>query len=65
MGTFSAAHWLVVLAVVLIVFGPGRLAAMMGELGKAIRGFRNGLAEDETALQPIPVKVDRPRDHRP
>lgn len=46
MGTFSLAHWLVVLVVVLAVFGPGRLSGMMGDLGKGIKSFRQGMAED-------------------
>src|SRR5207244_2157002 len=36
---------LVVLVVVLLVFGPGRLPEMMGNLGKAMREFREGLSE--------------------
>ena len=36
---------LVVLVVVLLVFGPGRLPEMMGNLGKAMREFQKGLRE--------------------
>ena len=35
----------VVLVVVLLVFGPGRLPEMMGNLGKAMREFQKGLRE--------------------
>ena len=35
----------VVLVVVLLIFGPGRLPEMMGNLGKAMRQFQNGLRE--------------------
>lgn len=59
MGALSFSHWLVVLAVVLVVFGPGRLKGLMGDLGTGIRSFRQGLAEDEPAPQPIPVKLGK------
>jgi sec-independent protein translocase protein TatA len=57
MGSFSPGHWLVVLAIVLIVFGAGRLPKAMGELARGMRAFRTGLREDaasETAgEQPV------------
>ncbi|MBI3420035.1 MAG: twin-arginine translocase TatA/TatE family subunit [Proteobacteria bacterium] len=36
-------HLLIVLAVVLIIFGAGRLPRVMGDLGKGIRSFKSGL----------------------
>ena len=61
MGTFSLAHWLIVLAVVLVVFGPGRISGMMGDLGKGIRSFRQGMAEDEkTEAAPLDRPTDKP-----
>lgn len=56
MGAFSISHWLIVLAVVLVVFGPGRLSGIMGDLGKGIKGFREGLTEDEHASKPNPTE---------
>jgi sec-independent protein translocase protein TatA len=42
-------HLLVVLVVVFIVFGAGKLPRVMGDLGKGIRSFRDGLKnEDDT-----------------
>lgn len=46
MGTFSLAHWLVVLAVVVIVFGAGRVPKAMGDLARGIRSFRTGLQQE-------------------
>lgn len=43
MGAFSIWHWLVVLAVVVIVMGPGRLPHIGRDLGKAIKGFKESL----------------------
>jgi sec-independent protein translocase protein TatA len=46
---------LVVLVVVLLVFGPGRLPELMGNLGKAMREFQKGLRE--------PPEMDAPREN--
>ncbi len=48
----------VVLVIVLLVFGPGRLPEMMGNLGKAMREFQKGLREppevEKTPENPTP-----------
>jgi len=54
-GSFSILHWIVVLAVVLLLFGGrGKVSAIMGDFGKGLRNFKTGLkgpeaeeAEDE------------------
>ena len=38
---------LILLAIVILIFGPGRLAKTMSEIGKGIRSFRNSLSSDE------------------
>ena len=49
MGSFSIWHWLIVLAVVLLLFGGrGKLSGLMGDAAKGIKAFREGLkGEDE------------------
>ena len=48
MGSFSVWHWLIVLAVVLILFGGGgKISKLMGDFGKGLKSFKRGLAEDE------------------
>ena len=43
-GTFSILHWIVVLAVVLLLFGGrGKVSAIMGDFGKGLRNFKTGL----------------------
>jgi sec-independent protein translocase protein TatA len=49
MGTFSLSHWLVVLAIVLIMFGAGRIPNAMGDLARGIRAFRTGMKDDKAA----------------
>ncbi len=48
MGTFSVWHWLIVLAIVLLVFGTGRISGVMGDMAKGIKNFKKGLADDES-----------------
>ncbi len=47
MGGLSLMHWAIVAVIVLLLFGKGRLSATMGDVGKGLRNFRQGLAEDE------------------
>lgn len=49
MGTFSIWHWLIVLAVVLVLFGgKGKISAIMGDFGKGLKSFKKGM-KDEAA----------------
>ena len=48
MGSMSAIHWLLVAAVVLLLFGGrGKISALMGDFGKGINSFKKGLAEKD------------------
>ena len=47
MGSFSIWHWLIVLAVVLIVFGTKRLTSGARDMGKAVDEFKKGMRGDE------------------
>ena len=47
MGTFSIWHWLIVLAVVLVLFGGGgKIPKLMRDMGQGINAFKKGLKED-------------------
>ncbi len=48
MGSFSIWHWLIVLVVVLLVFGRGKIPELMGDMAKGIKNFKKGMSEDET-----------------
>lgn len=50
-GAFSPLHWLVVLAIAVLIFGPGKLPEIGKNLGTAIRGFREALSETSKASQ--------------
>ena len=49
MGTFSLWHWLILLAVVLVLFGgSGKISNLMGDVAKGIKSFKKGLAEEDS-----------------
>ena len=47
MGSFSIWHWLVVLVIVVLVFGTKRLKNVGKDLGEAVKGFKQGVADDD------------------
>jgi len=49
MGTFSIWHWLVVLLVVLLLFGSGKVSGLMGDFAKGIKSFKKNMADDSDA----------------
>ncbi len=52
---------LIILVVVLLLFGPGRIAKTAGELGKGIRAFRDGLsAKDDSKAEPATQNPENP-----
>ncbi|NJC97726.1 MAG: twin-arginine translocase TatA/TatE family subunit [Anaerolineales bacterium] len=40
-------EWIIILVIVLLLFGPGRIGKIAGELGKGIKSFRDGLGGDK------------------
>lgn len=53
MGEFSLTHLLLLAIIVLIFFGPSRLPALGQSLGKAIKGFKQGLNEIDAEVKPV------------
>jgi sec-independent protein translocase protein TatA len=49
MGSMSIWHWIVVIAVVLLLFGRGKISDLMGDVAQGIKSFKKGMAEDDTA----------------
>ena len=62
MGGLSVWHWLLFLAVALLLFGgSGKISSIMGDVAKGIKSFKKGLSEDEEAAQKDgPAKKDEP-----
>jgi sec-independent protein translocase protein TatA len=47
MGSFSIWHWIVVIVVVLLLFGRGKISELMGDMAQGIKAFKKGMAEDD------------------
>ena len=56
---FSFSHVLLVLVVVLIVFGAGKLPRMMADLAKGLKAFREGMKDEDTHLLSDKSKKDK------
>ncbi len=52
MGTFSIWHWLIVLVVVLLLFGRGKIPTLMGDMAKGIKAFKAGMKEEPETPPP-------------
>jgi sec-independent protein translocase protein TatA len=50
MGLPRGAEWIIILVIVLLLFGPGRIGKIAGELGRGIKAFRDGIStkDDDT-----------------
>ena len=57
MGSFSLWHWLVVIILVMLLFGRGRISDMMGDIGKGLKSFKQGMADDDAPA----AKRDEPK----
>ncbi|WP_377288610.1 twin-arginine translocase TatA/TatE family subunit [Rhizobium sp. SG2393] len=51
MGSFSIWHWLIVLVVVLLLFGRGKIPELMGDVAKGIKNFKKGMNDDDATPQ--------------
>ncbi|WP_207457173.1 twin-arginine translocase TatA/TatE family subunit [Azospirillum sp. SYSU D00513] len=47
MGSFSIWHWIIVLVIILLLFGAGKLPSVMGDLAKGVKAFKSGMKDDE------------------
>lgn len=59
MGSFSVWHWLIVLVIVLVLFGRGKIPELMGDVAKGIKSFKKGISEDDT-----PQETAKTVDHK-
>ena len=47
MGLSGFGHWIIILIIILVLFGAGRVSNIMGELGKGIKSFKEGMADED------------------
>jgi sec-independent protein translocase protein TatA len=63
MGSMSIWHWIVVIAVVLLLFGRGKISELMGDVAQGIKSFKKGMSEDDTAKTETPPADPKTIDH--
>ena len=61
MGSLSVWHWLIFLAVALLLFGgSGKISSIMGDVAKGIKSFKKGMAEDDEPKKDEAKAIDKP-----
>jgi sec-independent protein translocase protein TatA len=58
MGSLSIWHWMIVIVVVLLLFGRGKISDLMGDVAGGIKAFKKGMAEDDTAKAEPPKSIE-------
>jgi len=64
MGFGSPLHWIIVILVIVLLFGAGRVSGLMGEVAKGIKSFKKGMAEDDQP-EPRRLAAERPVEPQP
>jgi sec-independent protein translocase protein TatA len=66
MGSLSIWHWIVVVVVVLLLFGRGKISELMGDMAQGIKAFKKGMADDtEAKAEPAKSEPAKAIDHQP
>jgi sec-independent protein translocase protein TatA len=63
MGSLSIWHWLIVLAIALLLFGRGKIPELMGDVAKGIKSFKKGMNDDEET-PPSQTTTSRTVEHK-
>jgi sec-independent protein translocase protein TatA len=67
MGATSIWHWIILLLIVVLLFGRGKISEIMGDVAKGIKSFKQGMAEDESKTETDEAAKKDPKiiDHTP
>ena len=65
MGGLSVWHWIVVIAIVLLLFGRGKISELMGDVAQGIKAFKKGMQEDEKTAETKAPEAGRTIEHQP
>jgi sec-independent protein translocase protein TatA len=60
MGEFSPIHWLIVIAIIVILFGGRRIPEVMRGMGEGIRSFKEGMRGGESSSNSTPPSTSNP-----
>ena len=63
----SLIHWVIVIGVIVLLFGRGKISDLMGDVAKGVKSFKKGLADDDVpaTARPLENKVDDPTKVEP
>jgi sec-independent protein translocase protein TatA len=66
MGSMSIWHWIIVIGVVLLLFGRGKISELMGDVAQGIKAFKKGMTEEEAAkVEPEKSETVKTIQHQP
>ena len=66
MGSMSLWHWIVVIGVVLLLFGRGKISELMGDVAQGIKAFKKGMSDDDSVkIEPSKTEPVKTLDHAP
>jgi sec-independent protein translocase protein TatA len=65
MGFGSPLHWIIVIAVIVLLFGSGRVSNLMGDVAKGIKSFKKGMAEDDDVEERRRLTAERTVEAQP
>ena len=65
MGGLSIWHWIIVIAVVLLLFGRGKISELMGDVAQGIKAFKKGMSDDDQVAETPKVEPVKTLDHQP
>ena len=65
MGSLSIWHWIIVIGVVLLLFGRGKISELMGDVAQGIKAFKKGMQDDEKTAEPAKADPVKTIDHQP
>jgi sec-independent protein translocase protein TatA len=60
LGLPRGAEWIIILVIVLLLFGPGRIGKIAGELGRGIKSFREGISSEKKDEQAEQAEENKP-----
>ena len=58
MGAFSIWHWIIVLIIVLLLFGKGKIPTLMGDMAKGIKSFKKNMSDEDNTSTSDPDNKD-------
>jgi sec-independent protein translocase protein TatA len=63
MGSLSIWHWIVVIGVVLLLFGRGKISDLMGDVAQGIKAFKKGMQDDDKTTDKAATEPMKSIDH--